>query len=173
MSQHEKRVKRDPVVVLHDEVLATEGGIKGAAKAIGRSQGILNNKFCEAMPHYEITVREGIALAEIVENETGARGFIESMCEQFGGIFLPLPDGLAGADDVLQAYLEIIQRMGELSQEFTEAKADGIIDPAEFSALELKGYRTVQAIMRLLSELKTTVREMPSKAPGLSVAKAG
>jgi hypothetical protein len=169
MSHHVFRAKRDPVVVLHDEVVAAEGGIKDAAKAIGRSQGVLNNKFSEAIPHYEITVREGIALAEWL----GTHGFIESMCEQFDGVFLPLPAANVGDEDVLQTYLDIIHKMGELSREFTEARQDGVIEVGEYAALELKGHRTVAAIMRLLAELKMMIREMPKQAVPLSVAGRG
>lgn len=157
MSHTENRVKRDPVAVLHADLLASPLGIKGGAERIGRSAGIVHNKFSEAMPHYEVTVREAIALAQAV----GSTGFAEAVCDQFDGVFLPLPQGNAGDDDVLQDYLDIAKAMGDMSVEFTEARADGVIDPAEFSALELKGHRMVVAIMHLLSDLKTTVREVP------------
>lgn len=162
MSQQENRVKRDPVVVLHADLLELEDGIKGAAKRIGRSVGVLHNKFSEAMPHYDITLREATALAHWVRESSGSTRFAEAVCDEFDGVFLPLPQGQAAEDDVLQAYLDIIKSMGDLSQEFTEARADGIIEPAEFSALKLKGHRAVAAIMRLLAELETTVQELPA-----------
>ena len=55
--------------------------------------------------------------------------------------------------------------MGELSREFTEARADGIIEPAEFSALKLRADRTIAAIGRMIADLKTTVRELPPVRP--------
>ena len=160
MSHTENRVKRDPVAVLHADLLASPLGIKGGAERIGRSAGIMHNKFSEAMPHYEVTVREAIALAHAV----ASTGFAEAVCDQFDGVFLPLPQGNAADDDVLQAYLDIIKSMGDLSLEFTEARADGIIEPAEFSALKLRGQRSVAAIMHLLAELETMVREVPAPA---------
>ncbi|MBS1188926.1 MAG: hypothetical protein H6R10_718 [Rhodocyclaceae bacterium] len=166
MSNHENGMKRDPVKVLGDELEVAEGGIKDAAKRIGRSPGVLYNKFSEAMPHYEITVREGIALAKGLKTT----GFIEAMCEQFDGTFLPLPCGPAAEDDVLQAYLDTIQSMGHLSAEFTEARADGVIEPAEFAAIKLRGQRHIVTIMRLLSELESMVREIPPAAPALSIS---
>lgn len=150
-------VPRDPVDVLHAAVKACPEGITGAAKMIGRSAGVLHNKFSESMPHYEITVREALAIAQAIN----CRAFAEAVCEQFGGTFLPLPPGRAADDDVLQAYLEIIQQMGDLSREFTEARADGIIEPDEFRSLTLRGHRTVASIMRLLNELESMVREVP------------
>lgn len=151
------RTKRDPVDVLHADVLASPGGIKAAAALVGRSAGIMHNKFSEAMPHYEITVREAVALALAVRST----GFAEAVCEQFSGVFLAMPEGAAGDDDVLQAYVGIVEKMGDLSREFTEARADGIIEPAEFSAIRLRGNRTIVAILHYLAELETLVREVP------------
>jgi hypothetical protein len=153
---------RDPIDALHAVLLNLDGGISGAAKAIGRSPGILHNKFSDAMPHYEVTAREALALAEYAKTTV----YVEATCEYFGGTFLPLPAGRPGDDDVLQAYLDIIQQMGELSKEFTEARADGVIEPAEFQALSLRGHRTVAAVMHMLNELGTMVRELPP-TPGL------
>lgn len=149
--------QRDPVDVLHSELLAIKDGITKGAKVLGRSPGHMHNKFSESMPHYEVTAREALALADFL----GTTSYAEAVCEHFGGTFLRLPAGSPGEDDVLQAYLDIIQQMGELSKEFTEARADGVIEPAEFQALSLRGHRTVAAVMHMLNELSTMVRELP------------
>lgn len=148
---------RDPIDALHAVLLATEGGISAAAKRIGRSPGILHNKFSDAMPHYEVTAREALALADYAKTTI----YAEAVCEHFGGTFLALPAGSAAEDDVLQAYLGIIQQMGELSKEFTEARADGVIEPDEFEAIKLRGHRTCAAIAHMLNELQTMVRDLP------------
>lgn len=114
-------------------------GFRAPAKRLGRSPQVLYNQFSE------------------------------EMCEQFGGVFMAVPLSEAGTDDVLQAYLDIIGQMGDLSREFTEARADGVIDPREFAALQLRGRRTMAAISRLLAELETLVHEVPAPAPGPAV----
>ena len=157
---------RDPIDALHAVLLRMDGDITEAAKRIGRSPGILHNKFSDAMPHYEVTAREALALADYAKTTV----YAEAVCEHFGGVFLTLPEGAAGDDDVLQAYLGIIQQMGELSKEFTEARADGVIEPAEFQVLKLRGHRTVSAVMRLLAELEGMVRELPPASPIRKVA---
>lgn len=160
--------KRDPVAVLHAALLSSEGGITAAAKAIGRSPGVMHNKFSEAMPSCEVTAREAIALAHSV----GTTAYAEAVCDQFDGTFLPLPQGRPGEDDVLQSYVDIIKQMGDLSREFTEAREDGVIDPAEFLAMRLRGHRSVAAIMHFLNELETMVREVPKSSPvSLAVAR--
>lgn len=160
--------QRDPVDVLHAALLASEGGIAGAARVIGRSPGHLHNKFSDAMPHYEVTAREAIALAKFI----GSSAYAEAVCEVFGGVFLPVAEGLPSDDDVLQSYLDIIRQMGELSKEFTEARADGVIEPAEFAGIRLRGMRTIAAVAHCLRELEKMVRDLPPSAPvKLSVAK--
>lgn len=155
MSQH------DPINVLHAAVLASKGGIAASAKAIGRSPGVLYNKFSEANPNYEITAREALALAD----HLGSTLYAEAICEHFGGVFLPLPDCVPADDDVLQSYLDIISQMGALSKEFTEAREDGVIDPEEFKSLRIRASRTVMAIMHLVSDLEQLVREVPTPPP--------
>jgi len=154
---------RDPIDALHAVLLTTDGGIAAAAKRIGRSPGILHNKFSDAMPHYEVTAREALALADYAKTTV----YAEAVCEHFGGVFLAIPAGAPAEDDVLQAYLGIIQQMGELSKEFTEARADGVIEPDEFNSLKLRGHRTVASVMHLLAELETMVRELPPPLPAV------
>lgn len=149
--------KHDPIGVLHAAVLASKGGIAGAAKAIGRSPGVMYNKFSEANPNYDITAREALALAD----HLGTTLYAEAICEHFGGVFLPLPAGMPADDDVLQSYLDIISQMGALSKEFTDAREDGVIDPAEFKVLQTRASQTVMAIMHLVSDLEQLVREVP------------
>lgn len=173
MAHQEKRAKRDPVVVLHDDLVALPDGIKGGAKSIGRSAGVLHNKFSEAMPQYDITLRESLALAQVVREASGSTRFIESMCDEFDGVYMQLPQGNPAEDDVLQAYLNIVNSVGDLSREFTDARADGIIDAMEFASMKLRAHRSVAAIMHMLAELETMVREVPKPHLVASAEKKG
>lgn len=157
---------RDPVDALHAALLASSGGISAAAKVIGRSPGHLHNKFSEAMPHYEVTAREAIALAQHV----GTTDYAQAICECFGGVFVAVPGVSPCDDDILQSYLDIVRQMGELSKELTEARADGVIEQSEFEALRLRGNRTVAAVVHMLAELERMVRELPAPPVKLSVA---
>lgn len=164
-----KTEPRDPVRVLHDDCTQLPGpagkrgpsGIARAAEMVGRSPNVLYNKFSEAMEQYEITAREALAIGHAVADETGLLGYVEAVCEQFGGVFVPMPEGMAGEDDILQAHLLVVERLGELSRVLMAARADGVIDPAEFAHLKAQGMHGVQAIHALLEEIATTVRDLP------------
>ena len=149
--------KTDPVEVLHAAMLSSELGISGAAKKIGRSPQVLYNKFSDSMPGNEIAAREALALADAIQTTA----YAEAIAAYFGGVFFKMPEGVAADDDVLQAYLAVVERMGSLSSELMAARDDGVIDPDEYQRLCSEGRATTAAIMSLLAELETTVRDLP------------
>jgi hypothetical protein len=152
--------KPDPVEALHAAVLTSSLKMSGAAKAIGRSPGVLYNKFCDSALN-ELTAREALALSDAI----GGTAYVEAVCAYFGGVFIPLPEGAAGQDDVLADYLVIVERMGDLSRELTDARADGVIKPDEFARLTREGHATAASLMTLLADLETMVTAEPAAAP--------
>lgn len=159
--------KPEPVEALHAAILQSPLKIAGAAKAIGRSAGVLYNKFCDSALN-ELSAREALALADAV----GGTAYVDAVCAYFGGVFFRMPEGIAADDDVLQAYLTVVERMGTLSAELTSARSDGVIDPPEFKRLCNEGRATTAAIMTLLAELETMVREIPAENPPIALATA-
>lgn len=149
--------KPDPIDALHAALLNSKLGISGAARAIGRSPGGLHNKFCETSES-GIMAREALALSDVIQSDA----YVDAVCAYFGGVFFRLPEGLAGDDDVMGAYLEIIKRMGELSSRFIAARADGIVDPGEFGQIRNDAYSIMSALNTYLAELETMVRTIPA-----------
>lgn len=155
----------NPVEALHAALLSS-CGIAAAARAIGRSTQVMYNKFSEAAADVSLTGHEERALADVSKSDA----YVQAVCAYFGGVFFRLPDGLAGNDDVLEAYLSIIKRMGDLSKDFMTARDDGIIDPVEFETLRNDAYATMAALRTLLAELETMVQPVPAVKPALRVA---
>ena len=158
---HTETEKTDAIHALHHDAKGFPGGIAALATIIGRSAGVMHNKFADSMPAYEITDREGDALAHAIKGKTGAQGYIEAKCASHGGVFVPLPEGRAGVEDLMAAQLDMMRRFGELAQEFTEARRDGLIDSDEFSALKVAGNRLVRSVLSFVHEIGTQVQ-----APG-------
>lgn len=157
----------DPVSALHADCKRFPKGLEALAKLIGRSPGVLYNKFSEADERYAVTDREADALALEVAHETGAQGYIEAKCALHGGLFVPVPAGMAGDDDLLQGQLEMMRRYGELAAEFTEARRDGLITRDEFAAVRVAGMRAVREVFKFLADLETRVEAPLAAAPGL------
>lgn len=170
--------KLDPIEALHQDAKRFPGipadpklgkvpdGITGIAKLIGRSAGVLHNKFSESEEKYALNVREALTIADTLQETTGATGFIEAMALHFGGLFIPLPpEGEAADDDVLSALLDSIRSLGDLARELHEAREDGIITRDEFSAIELRARRLQATIHSAVQILRTQVQEEPQPAP--------
>lgn len=155
---HAASEKTDAILALHGDAKAYPGGIAALAALIGRSAGVLHNKFADSMPQYEITDREADALALAIAGKTGKQAYIEAKCAAHGGVFVPLHEGRAGMDDLMAAQLEMMRRFGELAQEFTEARADAVITPDEFSALRVAGNRLVRSVLAFVQEIGTQVQ---------------
>lgn len=153
--------RHDPVDALHAAVLASKLGIAGVAKRIGRSPQVLYNKFSESMPQSEPSVREALAMADAIETTV----FAEAVAEHFGGVFVRLPNASGSDDGLLQDYMDIMQRLGDLAREVTEARQDGVISPEEFQAIRLRVHRSQSALAHYLAELETMVREVPPASP--------
>lgn len=151
----------DPVEALHADLLVSEIGISGAARLIGRSAQVLYNKFSESMPGNELTGREERALAEAVNSLR----YIQACCACHGGIFVKLPEGRAADDDLLEDYMAIMARMGELSTDLTKAREDGVIDGSDFDRLRYDGQMGMAAIQTFIEDLSTMVREVPRSTP--------
>jgi hypothetical protein len=163
---HTEKGSRDPITALHSDAKTyPKGGIAALAQLIGRSAGVLHNKFADSMPNYEITDREADALAAAIREKTGSNAYAEAKAETHGGIFVPLPDpGIAGDDDIMQSLLNVMLGFGDMAKDLTEARADGVITPDEFASYKLRGTRLIAAVHRHIREIETQVREIESSA---------
>jgi len=151
--------------VAYPGVVGGQSGIAGLACVVGRSAGVLYNKFSEADERYEITDREADALALEVARLTGDKSYIEAKCLMHGGIFVPLPDaGAAADDDVLASLLESMHALGDMARELTEARSDGLITRDEFTALDVRARRLIGRINQMVLTVRSQVRDEPAAA---------
>lgn len=133
-------------------------GIATLAGMIGRSPGVLYNKFSEADERYDLTDREADALALEIRRVTGNQDYIHAKCALHGGVFVQLPEpGAAADDDVLTSLLESMRALGDMARELTEARADGLITPDEFSAYELRARRLITRVHESVQTVKAQV----------------
>lgn len=162
LHQDAKRFPGFPAESVHGRV---SDGITGVAQLVGRSAGVLHNKFSRGDDRYVLNVDEALTIADAVRETTGATGFIEAMALHFGGLFIPLPpEGTAADDDVLEALLESMRSLGDLARELHEAREDGVITRDEFSAIELRARRLQATIHSAVQVLRTQVQDMPESS---------
>jgi hypothetical protein len=154
--------KSEPIAALHAAATSYPGGIAQLARVIGRSPGVLHNKFSEADERYDVMDREADALAAEIRAKTGDTSYIEAKCARHGGLFVPLPEsGVAADDDVLSGLLEVMKGLGDMARELTEARADGVITNDEFEAYSLRARRAISHIHASTLTLKSQVNVLP------------
>lgn len=151
-------VPLDGVAALHADALRYPGGIAALAREIGRSAGVLHNKFSDADERYAVSDQEADAMALKIRTAVGLTGYIDGKCATHGGLFVPLPEGMAGESDLLTGQLEMMTRFGNLATEFTEARADGLITPDEFASVRVAGLRAVRSVLAFVADLETRVQ---------------
>ena len=54
----------------------------------------------------------------------------------------------------------MVRRFGQLARRFLEARADGVISPAEFARIDADGHATIQAVLAFVAEVQAQVREV-------------
>lgn len=150
-------VPRDPIRVLHDEIKASPGGIAEAAAFVARAEGTFHNKLSEAYDSAQLTAREALASALRVQALTGRTGFAEAVAQVFGGVFVPVPVGMAGNADILSAHLAVVERLGKLSADLRAALEDNEVQVHEDAQLQVDGHNACAAIQALLHEISSRV----------------
>lgn len=162
----------DAIQALHMDAKRYPGGISALAQLLGRSAGVLHNKFAESMPNYDVTDREAFAMACAIRQKLGSLAYIEAKCASFGGLFVPLPDGEAGESDLLQAQLDMMERFGELAREFTESRRDGLITLDEVAVIRVVGQRLIRAVHAFIKEVETQVHPEEPLPEGVTLIAA-
>lgn len=146
---------RDPHAVLHAMAMGFSGGVAGLARRIGRSPGVLYNKFSDHCESHTLTLHDALA----IQTASDSDAFAEAIAATRGGVFVKLPEmGEAADDDVLADFLALIDREGVLARTITAARSDGIIEPHEYDAVRADSDRLVVALQRLLADLRSQVR---------------
>lgn len=151
---------RDPHAALHAMALeykSADGktGVAALAHRMGRSPGVMYNKFSDHCETAALTLRDALAIQDATDSDALA----EAIAATRGGIFVKLPDlGGAADDDVLTDFLALIDKEGVLARTLTEARADGLIESHEFDAVRADADRLIAAVHRLLVDLRSQVR---------------
>jgi len=66
---------------------------------------------------------------------------------------------------VLTAFLHASISLGDLAHELVEARADGVLDAAEFAQLQVAANRHMAAIQSGMFVLASQVRDVPAVVP--------
>lgn len=133
-------------------IAAYNGGWAAMAAALGMSQSSLENRIYE---------RKGqsvsVHLAEQLQSTSGTTFFAEAIARKSGGVFIQLPDiPEVGNDELFEKFLQLNERLGDLSREYQSATADSIVDQREWARLNRMAddmHRTIAEIMAITQKV--------------------
>lgn len=112
-------------------IKAVPGGWSAMAAALGLSQQSLENRVYEKKGQ-GMSVHIALQMQEI----SGTKFFAEAAAANAGGVFLRLPSvPNVGNEELFDKFLQLNTRLGDLSREYMEATADGVVDEKEWARL--------------------------------------
>lgn len=101
---------------------------------------------------YEIKGQRLSLDQEIVLSAASGRDeWIQSICDEHGGVFVRLPDADVNRDDLLAKFNELYAEIGLLSAEFRDAVADEEVDQLEHDRLSTRGMKINAKVQELLA----------------------
>jgi hypothetical protein len=133
--------------------VALAGGIEGAAIAVGRGKSQVGR--WHALADADLpTVDAALALDEVAVAGGRRPAIIDWMSAELGGVFLPLPGGLAGVDGLLADAAHIAEGAGSVVSAIAGAVADGQISDSERRELIARGDALVQHLAAMTARLR-------------------
>lgn len=110
-----------------------KGGVVGLASMMGRGDKVLASKLNPNIDTHHLTIGELEMLADFTDTNYDVAQYFADKCN---AVVFKLP----AVDDesdmcLLDAYMQIMKELGELSAEFQSAYADGKINNKEFARI--------------------------------------
>jgi len=117
----------------HATVHDYPGGASSLAPRLGMVVGVLNSKVNPHTATHHLTLSEDMRIMAV----TGDHRMLRASCDELGYLPpLPRVDGEVSDLALLETYTRLMSELGEFSQEFHSALADGRLTLAEVSRLE-------------------------------------
>lgn len=129
------------------------GGIEAAALGVGRAKSTVGR--WHALNDSDLPpVDAALALDEIALACAQRPAFADWLCAELGGVFLPLPQGDAGAAALLGDAGRIAEGAGACVVAIAAAVTDGRVDAAERRELIARGDALVQQVAAMTARLR-------------------
>ena len=136
---------------VHNTVHTAQGGAKWVAAEMNMSHQLLLNKVGLTNTTHHINLREVINLMRVTKDTR----IIEAMANQFGGVFVPLPQAVVDVTpNIVGDVAQMSAEFGGLMREVAEDLSDGAISDNELQRVEDEAHKLRLALYRLLGDLR-------------------
>ena len=150
LSLDERRLKEE-TRALHRAV----GGLEEAARITGKSKSQHGRMQSQDAPDF-ITAADVLKLEAVGSRDAGWPAVTRLLAERAGGVFVPLPDVEADADDLAAGVMTLAKEFGDLAGAIQQGLADGVADDADLLRAAKEGaelQRELTGFMRLIESL--------------------
>ena len=148
---------------IHHAVLDYEGGAASLAPRMGLQAQTLRNMSHPAQPAHGWSLRRFRQLLAF----TGDTRPLQALCEEQGGLFVPMPAISSSQADLLKAMQHMAAEFGDVPRAIEDAlQGDGRISGNELGRIELQILELVQTAARLqgvVRELHERRRALPEE----------
>lgn len=146
-----------PDVLVAAQQLGHRLNISELARHMGKSPTILANKLNPDCDTHHLTLGEAVAITEL----SGDNGILESWAHLRGKVLVDIPVGSMNDEELADQVMLIQSVFGQMMQTIYQARADGVIDRLEHSAIERIGTEVAQQVIGLIKSTGANVREFP------------
>ena len=105
----------------------------------------------------DIAVIEAVAITELADDN----GIIDAWAHLRGKVLVDIPAGSMNDEELADQVMLIQSVFGQMMQTIYQARADGVIDRLEHSAIERIGTEVAQQVIGLIKSTGANVREFP------------
>jgi len=143
--------------------LGERHNVSDIARKLGISPVVMANKLNPHQEFHKLSLGEAVAITELTHDN----GILEAWAHTRGCMLVPVPQAVCCDEDLCDQLLVLNEAMGNALATIKAARADGVIDPAEFEQIKQRVSALVTESLALQQVVGETVRELhPNKLNG-------
>lgn len=157
---HPEPLSKDELVLAAatKQAIKAAGGLEDCARETGLSTSQISR--CSSRDHRDsLTLRAAVTIDDLSHGAPGAPHILRAFGRLMNCVVIPMPDGPADADGLLQSVMELTAELGDVAQSIRAALSDSVITDREREAAldQLDELDAASATLRL--KLKSTDAE--------------
>lgn len=144
-----------PDVLVAAQELGHRSNISELARQLGKSPVVMANKLNPDCDTHHLSLGEAVAITELA----GDNGILDAWAHLRGKVLVDIPAGSMNDEELADQVMLIQSVFGQMMQTIYQARADGVIDRLEHSAIERVGTEVAQQVIGLIKSTGANIRD--------------
>lgn len=147
----------DPLIAAY--TFGHRHGVKHLATITNTPEGVMYNKLNPENESNHLQLREAVFMTA----DTGDTSILEAWCLKAGGLFVPVPAGVACDEDLSEQLLALNEQLGKALATVKEARADGVITHSEMEQIRFELQRMIGEVLKFDAVVASQVRSIVNR----------